>query len=293
MPFLSHTIPILLTLPLASLLCSPSQSQIPPPLSAFLNSSNPCSLPPSPSLTLSCSNGSQITRLSITGGGRLHRPLSAASADALFTSLSTLPHLTSLSLVSLGLHGPFPPQIHRLSSLQLLNLSSNYFSGPIPPQLLAMGSLQNLILAGNSFNGALPDFKSLTAITELDLGGNRLAGEIPPPLFSHPSLEFLDLSGNTLSGQIPTDLCCGGRLRFVNISDNLLIGALPSCFRTDSLNRVVIAKANCLDDSKYQRPISYCNQGALAANLPSHEEKSGSRRKFGLLFGIVGGSLVV
>lgn len=44
-----------------------------------------------------------------------------------------------------------------------------------------------------------------------------------------------------------------------------------------------------LDDFELQHPNSYCNQGAMAAILPSANKISGSKSKLGLILGIVGG----
>ncbi|CAL9159151.1 unnamed protein product [Musa hybrid cultivar] len=333
-----------LCFPSAAQPLSPSQSkallrlqrllEYPPPLAGWSNATAFCYLSPSPSLSISCSGG-RVTELSIVGGAS--RPLSANfSSDSFFTTLSRLPDLTTLSLVSLGLPGPLPAKVNRFSSLQVLNLSSNYFSGVIPPEISNITSLQNLVLSRNSFNGTVPGLHPLTALLQLDLSGNRLGpafpslssslvtlllnnnsfrdklpdslasldhlqkldlssnqlnGWIPAFLFSLPSEQYLDLSENRLTGKLPANLSCSKQLGYVDISNNLIVGGLPPCIQSNSSTRVVLSSGNCLNsgDFGFQHPSSYCNQGALAAVLPSANKISGSKSNLGLIFAIVGG----
>ncbi|KAJ8505686.1 hypothetical protein OPV22_006572 [Ensete ventricosum] len=308
--------------------------EYPPPLAGWSNATAFCYLPPSPSLSISCSGG-RVTELSIVGDAS--RPLSANfSSDSFFTTLSRLPDLTTISLVSLGLWGPLSAKVHRFSSLQVLNLSSNYYSGVIPPEISNITSLQNLVLSRNSFNGTVPDLHPLTALLQLDLSGNRLGpgfpslstslvtlflnnnsfrdklpdslaslnhlqkldlssnhlnGRIPAFLFSLPSVQYLDLSENRLTGELPANLSCSNRLGYADISNNLIVGGLPSCIQSNSSTRLVLSSGNCLNSRAFgfQHPSSYCNQGALAAVLPSANKISGSKSNLGLIFAIVGG----
>ena len=65
-------------------------------------------------------------------------------------------------------------------------------------------------------------------VTELDLGSNRLSGEISSFMGSLTHLNYLDLSGNSLTGHIPPDIADLGVLRTLNLSGNLLSGDFPS-----------------------------------------------------------------
>ncbi|KAG0491782.1 hypothetical protein HPP92_005180 [Vanilla planifolia] len=271
-----------------------------------------CNLSPTPSLSISCSPTGQVTVLSIVSDGR-RSPLSANfSSDSLFTTLSQLSSLTSLSLVSLGIWGPLPSKIKRISSLEALNLSSNYFNGTVP-DLQSMAFLQDLDLSGNflgpqfpslgkniatlalknnTFGGDIPsNLASLHALQKLDLSSNQLSGPIPSFLFSQPFVRYLDLSGNSLKGALPADLTCGKDLNFVDISRNLLLGSLPSCIRSNSSNLVVLNAWNCLSatDSRYQHSDSYCLEKPFAAVLPNFHKKKSSKTSLSLILGIVGG----
>ncbi|RRT61924.1 hypothetical protein B296_00027722 [Ensete ventricosum] len=227
--------------------------EYPPALVGWSRATDFCSLPPSPSLTVTCSGG-RIVELVIVGDrpaapGARNALSPAFSSDSLFTTLSRLPSLSTLSLVALGLWGSLPAKVDRFPSLKVLNLSSNYFTGAIPMEMSTMSSLQNLVLGGNSFNGSLPDLKPLAALVELDVGGNRLGpefpslstgivslvlrnnryhGKIPANLTAFHQLQKLDLSSNRLSGWIPPLLFSLPSIHYLDLSDNTLSGQIPS-----------------------------------------------------------------
>lgn len=206
-----------------NLLRLPRLLEYPQVLSGWSNSTDFCYIPASPALSLSCSSG-RITGLSVVGAAT--GPLSPAfSSDSLFTALSQLLDLTSLSLVSLGLWGPLPAKVDRFASLRVLNLSSNYFSGVIPPEISRVLSLQNLILSGNSFNGTVPDLRLLPAILELDLSGNNLGQEFPS---LGSSLVTLSLRNNTFVDKIPDGLSSFDRLQKLDLSSNEFHGSFPA-----------------------------------------------------------------
>ncbi|CAL9081540.1 unnamed protein product [Musa textilis] len=220
--------------------------------------------------------------------------------------------LRVLNLSSNYLSGPIPPEISNITSLQNLCLTRNSFNGTVPdlsplttlteldlsgnhlgPEFPSVsGSLVSLLLQNNSFHDRLPAASHPSATSRrLDLSSDHLHGWIPAFLFSLPSMQYLDLSGNRMTGEVPANLSCGSQLAYVDISDNLLVGGLPSCIQANSSNRVVLSSGNCLnsDDFELQHPNSYCNQGAMAAILPSANKISGSKSKLGLILGIVGG----
>ncbi|WOK93905.1 hypothetical protein Cni_G02606 [Canna indica] len=282
-----------LSLPSAAQPLSPSQTktllrlqrllEYPPPLAGWSNATAFCYLPPSPSVSVSCSGG-RVTALSIVGDATL--PLSPKfSSDSLFTTLTRLPYLANLSLVSLGLWGPLPGKVDRFASLQVLNLSSNYFSGVIPPELSKMLSLQYIVLSGNSFNGSIPDLRPLTSLLELDVSVNRLgpefpsissslatlllknntfADKIPTSLSSFDHLQKLDLSSNQLNGWIPAFLFSLPSVQYLDISDNKLTGEVPanlSCssglgYVDISNNRFVGGLPSCIQSNSSNRVVA-------------------------------------
>ncbi len=64
-------------------------------------------------------------------------------------------------------------------------------------------------------------------VTELDLGENRLNGEISPELGHIANLERLSLYGNQLSGKIPTELGSLANLELLSLYGNRLSGEIP------------------------------------------------------------------
>ncbi|CAN6177705.1 unnamed protein product [Urochloa humidicola] len=227
----------------------------PPALEPLRSSPDPCSLPPTPTLSLTCSGG-QVTSLSIRGDRDPNAAWRAAlpasfSSDALFTTLSKLPSLAQLSLVSLGAWGPLPgAKLRRLQALQHLNLSANYFYGALPGDLARLYSLQTLVLSRNALNGSVPSLAGLQFLQELDLShnhlgpafpvvgnavarlvlaGNAFVGEIPAGVVGAlGQLQYLDVSGNRLRGWIPSAIFALPALRYVDLSRNRLAGQLPA-----------------------------------------------------------------
>ncbi|XP_050379440.1 probable inactive leucine-rich repeat receptor-like protein kinase At3g03770 [Argentina anserina] len=149
------------------------------------------------------------------------------SIDSFVTTLSRLPSLRVLSLVSLGIWGPLPDKIHRLSSLEVLDLSSNFIYGSIPPKISRMVKLHTLSLEANYFNETVPDWlDSLSNLTILCLKNNRLKGEFPSSLCRIKTLTIIALSHNELSGKLP-DTSTLTSLHVLDLRENQLDSELP------------------------------------------------------------------
>ncbi|PKU60586.1 putative inactive leucine-rich repeat receptor-like protein kinase [Dendrobium catenatum] len=214
------------------------QLEFPKQLSPWNNTENICYLPSTPLLTVIC-EGNSVTELKIVGD-KLVKPdtfngysiwgktLSPAfSSDSFFTTLSRLPSLKVVILVSLGIWGPLPDKIHRLSQLEVLDLSSNFFYGTIPPKISSMTMLQTLTLDGNFFNETVPDwFDLLSNLTNLSLQHNRLKGPLPLSIGRVHSLIEISLSYNSISGELP-NLSGLVSLEVLDIGDNELDSELP------------------------------------------------------------------
>ncbi|CAN0924158.1 Probable LRR receptor-like serine/threonine-protein kinase At1g14390 [Linum grandiflorum] len=310
--------------------------EYPAPLSSWTNwTNNFCYLPSSPSLRITCIN-SHVTELTIVGNqtspsqlpnpippGKQYALSGGFSIDSLFTDLTKLPNLQSLSLVKLGIWGQLPSEkVNRFQSIRVLNLSSNFISGPIGP--VGPIGLKSLVLADNLMTGTVPDltglasslqevnlsrnllrsqipsgFKRMNSLQILDLSGNKLIGPIPFAIFDLPLIRFIDLNKNQLSGTVASKVSCSSQLQLLDISNNLLVGSnLPAC-SDSSKNRRVIASWNCLSGGgkakqQQQHPYSFCRKEALAVK-PPNKGKSGnekaSRVGLGVIIGIVGGAL--
>jgi hypothetical protein len=78
------------------------------------------------------------------------------------------------------LSGEIPPEIGRLTNLELLFLNSNQLTGEIPPEIGNLTNLHTLYLNNNQLTGEIPpEIGNLTNLTSLNLYINQLTGEIP------------------------------------------------------------------------------------------------------------------
>ena len=129
-----------------------------------------------------------------------------------------------------NLTGFIPPQLAQLTELQI--------SGPFPIQSvhrsrfpLELGSLSDLTyleLGGNRLTGAIPpELAKLANLTGLFLYRNDLTGTVPPDLGVLTDLETLSLGGNRLSGEIPPLLGNLKRLLRLWLWGNELSGPIP------------------------------------------------------------------
>ncbi|CAA2949318.1 probable inactive leucine-rich repeat receptor kinase At3g03770 [Olea europaea subsp. europaea] len=199
----------------------------PEEISSWSDNSDFCNTEPSQIITLSCYED-RITQLHVTGNNWFPHLLQDFSTVSLFSSLASFPDLKVLSLVSLGLKGPLPSEIGKLSSLEIMNVSSNYFDGIIPVEISFLKNLQTLILDYNRFTGQVPDWiGSFPALTVLSLKNNSFTGQLPNSLTSLGNLRTLVISANNLSGQVPV-LDNLTNLQVLDFSDNNLGPQFPS-----------------------------------------------------------------
>lgn len=197
-----------------------------------------CNLSSSAQMSISCQDNS-ITELKIMGDKLFNvsefngfaipnKTLSESfSIDSFVTTLSRLPRLRVLSLVSLGIWGPLPDKIHRLSSLEVLDLCSNFIFGSIPPKISTMVKLHTLSLEANYFNETVPDWLDvLSNLTILCLKNNRFKGQFPSSICRIKTLTGIALSHNELSGKLP-DMSTLTSLHVLDLRENHLDSELP------------------------------------------------------------------
>lgn len=113
---------------------------------------------------------------------------------------SSLALLRVLVLSSQSLEA-IPRFVICLQQLQVLDLSDNLIAA-IPPEVAQLERLERLALTANrltdkSFHGLDAHFARLSALCELQIGGNRLA-VLPRAITALPSLATLNLSANQL-----------------------------------------------------------------------------------------------
>ena len=135
--------------------------------------------------------------------------------------LMKLPELKSLSFAYNQIFGGLESALETLDSL---DLTDNFLQGP----LIRLGGLSSLILEGNVFTGTVPVelFQFNTPLQILNLGRNRLQGQIPPEASFALQLTSLQLHQNLLDGTIPPEL---GQLplRSLRLNNNAFTGTIP------------------------------------------------------------------
>lgn len=90
------------------------------------------------------------------------------------------------------------------------------------------GHVTEIDLYGNNLSGELiADLTNLSYLRLLNLGNNQLVGEIPIELGALSSLEDLNISYNQLTGAIPTEIGNLINLNYFYLHGNLLTGSIP------------------------------------------------------------------
>ncbi|KAL8141185.1 hypothetical protein V2J09_007206 [Rumex salicifolius] len=171
-----------------------------------------------------------------------------------------LPSLSTLYVSECSLTGQVPISISNLSNLVNLDISFNSFRGkfsingnnlPYLSQLHMQYAfslekegkdlnfldtltncteLTELILEGNSFTGSFPlSILNLSiSIEELDLGSNKISGQIPLGLGKFVNLYVLWLNENYFTDHIPIDIGKMESMQALNLPNNNFSGELPS-----------------------------------------------------------------
>ncbi|KAL5989494.1 hypothetical protein ACLOJK_010386 [Asimina triloba] len=130
-------------------------------------------------------------------------------------------HVTSISLPSSNLCGPFPILLCNLTSLSFISLPDNYINGSLPSDIATCRNLLHLDLSQNLLVGPLPSsLPSLPGLLYLDLSANNFSGPIPPSFASFPKLQSISLVANLLNDSLPPFLANVSTLKQLNLSYN-------------------------------------------------------------------------
>ncbi|CAL4886695.1 unnamed protein product [Urochloa decumbens] len=182
-------------------------------------------------------------------------------------SLVAIPGITNARVVLLnndGLSGPLPADLG-FSKLRLfLALANNKLTGPIPSSIANLqDSLFEVLLLNNQLSGCLPhELGMLHKATVIDAGKNQLTGPIPSSFSCLASVEQLNLGDNRLYGQVPDALCKlaagpAGRLANLTLSGNYFTSVGPACAALIK-DGVLDVKNNCIPGLANQRKPAEC-----------------------------------
>ncbi|XP_030476917.2 receptor-like protein EIX2 [Syzygium oleosum] len=150
--------------------------------------------------------------------------------------LFNLTRLVHLDLNSNSLGGELPDKLANLASLQELDMSQNsYLEGRLPKSLGSLCDLSVLKLSVNKITGKITDFINGLAqcndskLENLDLGINKLFGNLPDSLGNLKKLRYLQFSINSFQGSIPRTIGNMSSLIEFYVGNNRMSG-IPESF---------------------------------------------------------------
>ncbi len=159
-----------------------------------------------------------------------------------------------------------------------LSLQDKGLAGTVAAQLGNLVYLTELNLSGNVLTGEIPsELSRLTSLTLLSLNDNDLIGEIPASLGKLVDLTKLDLSQNRLSGEITEAMRRLTNLTYLSLHTNDLSGAIPTWLaQLPKLSSLFLAEnsfTGCIPEELHdlavhdldQLSIPYCGRGVLVA----------------------------
>ncbi|PRP89670.1 putative leucine-rich repeat receptor-like protein kinase [Planoprotostelium fungivorum] len=177
----------------------------------------------------------------ILASNMFHGPIS--DRLSLCTQLTTFDisynHFTSMPTDLTGLHNivSFMTDLNGISSgfpnfanctqLQTMSLSANLFHGELFQDWSALTQLSSFNIFANDIGGEIPAALSLSPLVTLNLGDNRLTGQIPSSFINLTHVQTIVLSDNSLSGNIPSWLLSLPSMTSLDISFNSFSGPIP------------------------------------------------------------------
>lgn len=111
--------------------------------------------------------------------------------------------------------------------LSMANIETKLSNG-LPTNIGDLTALTSLNLNGQKVFGNIPSgLATISSLSSLDLRGNRFVGQIPMFTSTTSALTKLDLHGNSLQGIIPPYLGLSTALKCLDLGGNSLVGFIP------------------------------------------------------------------
>ncbi|CAL4925356.1 unnamed protein product [Urochloa decumbens] len=143
--------------------------------------------------------------------------------------LGSHPDLYYIDLSGNSFHGKLPEHWSQFKNLSYLHVDGNkQITGEIPASYTGLTALEDLSLASNRLAGTIPPGLGWLPLLKLDLSRNMLSGQIPLTLGNATEMLLLDLSGNRLGGGVPVELTGLAHMWHLNLSSNNLTGRAPA-----------------------------------------------------------------
>jgi Leucine-rich repeat (LRR) protein len=153
------------------------------------------------------------------------------AVPSLFWSMSS--QFNYLNLSHNHIHGQIPNIPTTLYVSSVIDLGSNLFKGPLP---LISSNVSFLDLSDNLLSGSISHFlcykkNESKEMALLNLGKNRLSGEITDCWKNWEKLLVLNLGNNNFIGSIPTSIGSLSLLKSLHLSKNKIFGTLLSILK--------------------------------------------------------------
>lgn len=221
---------------------------------------------------------SALKALSLAGTS-LGRPLAALDVSMLWQlealDLSNAPNLAG------PLPAEWPQHLPSLRSLRVTGLAVNT-TGAIPVEWVTAESwastLQSLDVGGLGAALAVPSDWALAALTQLNVSGNAVSGNLGSLLAGSPALQRLDVSSTGLSTNLSSLAWAPAAqsLRELRLSNNPGVGGMLPPALLEHVPLVVLEAANCSLSGALPPVLVFSGAAANNATL-QHVDLSGNR----------------
>ncbi|KAF8087585.1 hypothetical protein N665_0578s0037 [Sinapis alba] len=151
-----------------------------------------------------------------------------------------------------------------------VDLSSNLVTGSLSSLLNNKTSrfLEEIHLTNNQISGRIPDLAESLNLKVLNIGSNKIGGQIPSSISNLVELVRLDISRNHITGVIPEALGQLAQLNWLDLSINALTGRIPDSLLNIKAVKHASFRANRLCGQIPQgRPFNIFPAAAYLHNL--------------------------